>query len=96
MWARFIRYMNCPDIAYKQIPVAEESAGSKPRREVYCGDCDCLRSATSGYSCTHESNKLWHDPVNKWYSPNKDFSLREHPKQKNRRNDCLHYSQKIG
>ena len=94
MFARFIRAVCFPDIAYLRKPVAER----KPpvMEKIYCGSCDWLISATSGYSCKHESNKVWTTPKNTWYSPDKDYSLREPPQQKNRRNDCPNHSRKIG
>ena len=97
MWARFIRFMVWPDTAYKQKPVAERGSeyfsntklDKDPALKIYCQGCKWLVRATSGFSCRHESNKIFTKGKKaEWYSPDLDHSLREHPKQKNRRNDC--------
>ena len=88
MWARFIRHLNWTDRAYLNKPVPRKYGTGTGK--VYCEGCRWLVQATSGYSCHDESNKLFSEPKNKWLSPNPFFSLREHPKQKNRRNDCPH------
>lgn len=93
MWARFVRYVVFPDKVYKQRPVAERQ-GPLPlkhavRGKVYCEGCMWLVKATSGHSCHHESNKIFtKNKKSEWLSPALDHSLKEHPKQKNRRNDC--------
>ena len=92
MFARFVRYLIWPDIVYKNKPVAENRRFDlEPRKRVYCKGCKWLVKATSGYSCHHESNKVFaKNKKAEWLSPALDHTLVEHPKQKNRRNDCLY------
>jgi len=92
MWARFVRFCSFPDKAYKQKPVAEKLKLTHViKGKIYCQGCKWLVSASSGYTCHHESNKVFtKNNKTEWYSPALDHSLREHPQQKNRRNDCPH------
>lgn len=62
----------------------------------YCRDCVDLVSATSGYSCHADSNKVIKPNEQQWLTPDTGFSLREHPSQRNRGNRCPDWERKIG
>ena len=92
MFARWARFMSWPDKVALKKPVAEKNPGSD--ETPYCERCVWLIKATSGYSCNHESNKVSFPAANSWLSPDAKYSIREHPKQKNRNNKCIHYKSK--
>lgn len=98
-YARFIRYIAWPDIVYRNIPVAEKQKTDRSSsKNVYCKTCEYLRTnpwASDDYKCAHDSNKFKITGKKDWFSSSNDFEYIELPKQKNRRNDCPHYSEKI-